>query len=256
MPTAADLSLIKETRNTFLFVGSSGDGKTCASYSFPTPMYHYDLDKRWKGVMGHPKIVNDLERLKATEIVQFDLNNWDKHEVALDLLKIKAMKPQDFPWKTVLWDGFSTTSDLAITFALKLTGVGGKDISRKIAGKNIAGWDEYGYEHTVFREICLKLKMLPCNVIITAHWVDDYDDKGQKSGKKVNLRDKIMASVCKYFDEVYHFSKVDGPKGPRHVVKFRSTLARTSFLNLPNEIDWTGENFYDVWLKLVQGEKS
>lgn len=246
MPSANDLANIQEKRGTYLFVGYSGDGKTCAGYSFPGPILHFDLDRRWKGVMGHPLLANDRPRLSKVEVRQYDLSTLSRLENDLNVLQIE--KPANFKYQTVIFDGVSTFSDLVIAQALRLNG-GGK----QVAGKGLPGWDEFGFEQRCFQDIILALKMLPCNVIITAHWVDDYDDNGKKVGKKVNLRDKVWAATCKYIDEIYYFEKREaGQEGTRHLAYFRSRLARTTFLGLPNSIDWTGQNFYDLWINEIQ----
>ncbi len=122
----------------------------------------------------------------------------------------------------------------------------------------MAGPEEYGYEATGTYAIMAFMRSLPIpNVIVTAHVVDRYGKPMGANGKvdsyaesvvigqKLSLRDKIGANVPSYFDHIFEFDKREVGDSVKYFVRFRSSLARTSFEKLPDGwIDITGKDFY------------
>jgi hypothetical protein len=100
------------------------------------------------------------------------------------------------------------------------------------------------------------LRSLPIPfVIVNAHIVDkfgkaDPDDSYSESvvvGEKLSIRDKIGANIGIYFDHIFRFERRMVGLHEHFFVRFRSSLACTSYPELPSgEVDITGKSFHEV----------
>ena len=261
--------LPRDKRWFLLFVGDSGSGKTCAGISFAEngPLYDFDIDQRIGGVRGHPMWE------KWAPNVTYDsydvAGGFKKVDDKLEILDLEFNK-RTCPYKTILFDGFTTCEQMFTFDALELTGKlpsqtsSGKERHRKLGKITFPGWDEYNYEKLAFSQTMINLLALPCNVICTVHYIDRYSTEENKSneviGKKLSLRDRISQQVMKDFNEVIVFEKEfkrdSKGESPRYYGRFRSDLARTTFQKLPNFLEWTDKSFYQVLMEAVEKEKS
>ncbi len=277
MPTPIE-QMKPDERIFALFVGDSGSGKTSTLPWFPGRKLDLDIDRRWKGLLGHkdPKpFEKDRQKIDLSNIdihqfqgkdLQTEIEEW------LSNWESKIERREVFPWSTVMFDGFTSYDQLICDKAIEVIGgMGGKKSeggaggagNKSFGGMDLMGWDAFAYELQAFKNTITNLKyVLPCNVICTAHWTDRYEE-GKVVGRDINLRKKIINQVILWFDEVYFFEKktsnVLDSSGTakvetKHIVHFRNDIARTTFPLLPDSMDWTGKNFYEILMKGRKGE--
>jgi len=264
MPLASQLK--PEDRVMSLFVGESGSGKSCAAAFAPKKIKWMALTKRVYGIMGHP-IVKNAEWLKDIDITFYDAKKGFK--AMDDDLEILLMKGHNLGYKTVVFEDFTTASDLLQDDAFQFTGLlKGKDGQsaswhKKFGNIDLPGLDEFAYEDKAFKDITLALNALPCNVICMVHWTDKYIDN-KIAGRKISLRNATIPKVVKWFNEVWYFEK--GVRAtvidkrtiqlPFYTVSFNNDLARTSFPGLKKlgDVDWTDKDFWSVVQPYIQLE--
>lgn len=276
MPTPLkDMIDHSDERIFALLVGDSGAGKTSVVPYFPGEKLICDIDKRWKGLMGHrnpeypvnkPDPHINIHQYPGKDILEELETQFNAFEALVER-KVK------FPYDLVCFDGFTSFDALLTDDAIRFTGglVGqtsadGKKLTsgNKRFGKlDLMGWDAFAYELQGFKNVITALKyQLPCSVICTAHWTDRYEE-GKVTGRDINLRKKIINQVILWFDEVYYFEKktsnVLNQRGEvkvetKHICHFRNDLARTTFPLLPDSIDITDRNFYEILQKGKRGE--
>lgn len=262
MPTPIQ-DLKPEDRIFALLVGDSGSGKTCTLPYFPGKKLDLDLDKRWKGILGHktaPKTNIDVHQFKGKDILKEIEDLFNQYEGQMS-------RGVPFPYSTLMFDGFTAFDQLVCDDAIELVGknTGGdfKNAGNKKFGElDLMGWDAFAYELQAFKNIMTALKYIfPCNVLCTAHWTDRYVE-GKVVGRDINLRKKIINQVILWFDEVWFFEKetskfLDSKGNPKmetkHYVSFRNDLARTTFVNLPDRVDWTNKDFYQLLMSGIAG---
>ena len=249
MPQASELK--PSTRFFGLFVGRSGDGKTCAESSFPGPLHIFDSDMRIRGLLGS-KDFNDLSQ------ITYDTFDPDKgfkeYESKLEALGT-MFKGGQKPYSTICIDSVTTMTRLFVTDAIAAAG----DKIKKRLTLKMPGPQEYGYEAEATMQIFDYLRSLSCHVIVTAHIVDrfgklnkseEYSETGV-IGEKLTIRDKLGENILLYFDEVYRFSRSED--GKRYSVEFHSDIAKTAYGSLPfGKVDITGKNFYKYWKEQVE----
>lgn len=270
MPTADQLK--PENRTMALFVGADGSGKSCAAAFFTPPIKWMALTKRVYGIMGHPLIYQNKEFLKNIDITFY--NAKDGFKKIDDDLEILLLKGAQLHYKTIVFEDFTTASDLlqddGFKFTALLKGKDGDPSSwhKKLGSIDLPGLDEFAYEDKAFKDITLALNAIPCNIICMVHWADRFVD-GKVAGRKISLRNATIPKVTKWFNEVWFFDKQMKPKTvkegdktnlislPNYTCTFVNDIARTCFPNLPNSIDWTDKNFYELVKPYImeQGEK-
>jgi hypothetical protein len=260
-----------------LFVGDSGAGKTSTLPWFSGRKLDLDIDRRWKGLLGHkdPKpFEKEKQKIPLTEI---DIHQFEGKDLQQEIEKWlgdwegKLVRRETFPWSTVYFDGFTSYNQLICKQAMEIIGsLGGRtNTGEKSAGNksfgnvNLMGWDAFAYQLQCFSNTITNLKyILPSNVICTAHWTDKYEE-GQVVGKDIDLRKRVVNEIILWFDEVYFFEKKtsnvlsstgEAKIETKHIVHFRNDIARTTFPLLPDSVDWTGRNFYDILMKGRKGE--
>lgn len=257
MPLASQLK--PEDRIMALFVGDSGAGKSCAAAFFASlgRVKWMALTKRVYGIMGHPLIKGNEELLKNIDISFFDAKGGFK---ALDDdLEMMLIKGPNIGYKTIVFEDYTTASDLLQDDAFKWTallkGKEGQPASwhKKLGSIDLPGLDEFAYEDKAFKDITLALNALPCNIIVMVHWSDRFVD-GKADGRKISLRNATIPKVVKWFNEVWFFEKRIVPKilkgemaqVPNYSCVFENDLARTSFpaLKEQHSINWTDKDFY------------
>lgn len=259
MPLATQLK--PEDRLMSLFVGDSGSGKSCATAFLASlgKVKWMALTKRVYGIMGHPLIKGNEELLKNIDITFYDAKGGFKS--LDDDLEVLLNKGPNLDYKTVVFEDYTTASDLLQDDAFKWTGLlqgkEGQPASwhKKLGNIDLPGLDEFAYEDKAFKDITLALNALPCNVIVMVHWSDRFID-GKVDGRKISLRNATIPKVVKWFNEVWFFEKKVRPtilRGkavqiPTYTCVFENDLARTSFpaLKEQNSIEWTDKDFWKL----------
>jgi hypothetical protein len=240
MPSTKDVTL--GGRLMCLFIGESGTGKTCAAASFPLPMKIYDFDGRMKPIkLMYPDKDIEYDTFGPKNMQAFI----DEFNGLYDRCK----------YKTVVIDSLTSLSVTLINFQLRFRDTKG---AKKVGGGiTVTGWDEINGETVTVCQILDICKMLPCNVVLTAHPVartEIIDGISKRSRQLVAYGPKIGSMVPGYFDEVYHFT-VEPPinlkERAKHIIVTQNIgeeLAKSA-LPIPVSIDITNKPLYD----LIQG---
>lgn len=252
MPNTFDIVL--GGRIMALFISDNGNGKTVAAASFPGPIKFYDFDGRMQPVkLFYP----------------------NRRDITYDLVGIESQRPNgefpgcigfmDFarefeslqdrcPWGTVVVDSITALTATSVGFQLGIKAREGKG-KKLSSGIQVPSWDEFNGETSVVQQILDVAKILPCNVIFTAHPVDKSIDAGGGTLKKARsiaaYGTKTPSLVPIYFNEIYQFG-VEPPSGPdQPAQRFIMTqptgkdMAKTA-LPLPPRIDITNKPLYPI----------
>jgi hypothetical protein len=128
----------------------------------------------------------------------------------------------------------------------------------------MSGPEDYGFEAQATYDILSCLRSIPLKAMIaTAHVVDRYgkvdpDNPFSESivvGQKLSLRDKIGQNIGIYFDHIFQFERRMEGSNEKFYVKFRSSVACTSYAELPDgEHDITGKNFFEFMNSFLKKE--
>jgi|SoiMethySBSTD1v2_1073268.scaffolds.fasta_scaffold26988_6 hypothetical protein len=255
MPNVFDIVL--GGRIMALFISDNGNGKTVAAGSFPGPIKFFDFDGR-------------MQPLK--------LFYPNRKDITYDLVGMEAIRPgpnfpgcisfMDFarefedlqdrcPWETVVVDSITALTATAVGFQLGIKSKEGKG-KKLTSGIQVPSWDEFNGETSVVQQILDVSKVLPCNVIFTAHPVDKSVDVGGGTLKKARsiaaYGTKTPSLVPIYFNEIYQFG-VEPPSAPNEPAqRFVLTqptgkdMAKTA-LPLPPRIDITNKPLYPILQK-------
>lgn len=251
MPNIYDIQL--GGRIMALFISDNGNGKTVAAGSFPGPIKFYDFDGR----------MQPLKLFYPT-----------RRDITYDTVGIESQRPSgdypgcigfmDFarefedlqdrcPWATVVIDSITALTATSVGFQLGIKAREGKG-KKLSSGIQVPSWDEFNGETSVVQQILDVAKVLPCNVIFTAHPVDKSTDVGgtlKKSRSIAAYGTKTPSLVPIYFNEIYQFG-VEPPSGPdQPAQRFILTqptgkdMAKTA-LPLPPRIDITNKPLYPI----------
>ena len=236
-----------------LFISDNGNGKTVAAASFPGPIKFFDFDGRMQPVkLFYP----------------------NRRDIDYDLVGMEAVRPNasfpgcisfmDFakqfedlqdrcPWATVVVDSITALTATAVGFQLGIKAKDGKG-KKLSSGIQVPTWDEFNGETSVVQQILDVAKVLPCNVIFTAHPVDKSIDMGgtlKKARSIAAYGTKTPSLVPIYFNEIYQFG-IEPPAAPNEPAqRFVLTqptgkdMAKTA-LPLPPRINITGKPLYPI----------
>ncbi len=245
-----------ESKNFFgLFVGRSGDGKSVAETSFPRPALVFDFDFRYEGIAGG-LAAGCLTDLKDIEIKQYNTRTKDGFTNFNNDLQVleNSRKSGNFPYRTVIVDSLFPMTRSLIVASHELQG------GKKIGDLRISGPGDYGFEVSGTHQIFDFLRMLPCNLLCSAHIIDkygkldrskDYSESGVV-GEKLTVRDQLGESVQAYFSNVFRFSREVVNSRTRFYVEFSTDLAKNSYGIGAGKHDITGKNFYEFLQKLIK----
>ena len=175
MPSTFDIQL--GGRIMALFISDNGSGKTVAAASFPGPIHFWDFDGRMQPVkLFYP----------------------DRRDITYDTVGIEEIRPSgaypgcisfmDFakrfedlqdrcPYNTIVVDSITALTATSVGFQLGIKSREGKG-KKLSSGIQVPSWDEFNGETSVVQQILDDAKVLPCNVIFTAHPVDKNVDIG------------------------------------------------------------------------------
>lgn len=240
-----------QSPQTILMVGDSGTGKSIAAGYWPKPLYFGNCDGRMGSI---------AEWHRGTSGIEFDI--FTEFEALND--KVNEFESH-CPFKTVvLPDPITILSDMLMRYAFQLRGVveydenTGKAV-RGSKGKkkgviDITTVEDFNVEHRGILDMLATLRIAQqkhkFNLIVTAHLITTQYTKA--GGTESHIRrdivtagKKVAAFIPVQFDEIYHFYV----EGGRYLVKTKNdgiVAARSSFLNMAAEIDWTERDLYSL----------
>ena len=202
--------LQKETRIFALFIGRSSSGKTVAAASMPKPLEEIDTDLRANG------IVNAIEQgwLDSTDIniTQFDpFKGYIPIQEHLNLLYTMTITKQLRIKSIDIGSGTSLVRLLNLSTLNIPKGTPGIG-HLNLAGLTMTGPADYKFESQAFHKIVDYLRVLPCNITMSAHIVDKYGKApGAKEtdpqviiGEKLTLGTANLAeNILAMFNDVY-----------------------------------------------------
>jgi AAA domain len=196
-----------------LFVGGNGCGKTIAAASFSGETLILDFDGRVAPVRFFYPSRKDIEYWTI------GLSSQGRSDV-LDfkdgLKKIEDLQDR-CPYDNIVIDSYTSYSATAVLHQMGYRDA--SDLKMTKGGLPIPDWDEYKGETGVMLQILETLKVLPANIIITAHPV-----QAAKTTKQGGTTNEVLASMVKgssiatygwktasllpnYFNEMYYFWK-------------------------------------------------
>jgi hypothetical protein len=147
-----------------MFVGPNGEGKSVAAASFPGPIKFYDFDGRMKPIkLFYPNldvqyVTVGPKAIPAKGIIDF-----------LDFCREFEDLQDRCPWATVVIDSFTNLSNTAITWLRVRGGFDDFKGKKTLSGLPLPGFDRYNGETTSLAQILDVAKVLPCNMVVTAH---------------------------------------------------------------------------------------
>jgi hypothetical protein len=252
MPRTSDIQL--GGRIMALFISDNGNGKTVAAASFPGPIMFYDFDGRMKPVKRFYPNRTDIEY----QTVGIDRTNpgpnWPGSIGLMDFCKEYEDLQDRCPYATVVIDSLTAMTATIVGFQLGIKGAAGKG-KKLSSGIQVPSWDEFNGETSIVQQILDVSKVLPCNVVFTAHPIDKSVSDGgnvlRKARSIAAYGTKTPSLVPIYFDEIYQFG-IEPPSAPdQPPTRFILTqptgkdMAKTA-LPLPPRIDITNRPLYKV----------
>lgn len=252
------------SKNSFLFKGPFGFGKTLAAASFalagPTYLSYWDKKQPIELVKFFTKERFGDKATKILDNIEYDV--FDASNAGDYLLKCIGFV-KDCRYTNVINDSFTFMTQAAvnweINFANRKTSITDiKDI--------LPDWDSYKAETSLISQ-CLDLsKKIPANVIWTAHPIPTTKIEGSGAGIRVSKINSIVSYGSKVaglapgaFTEIYHFSQQANYSGGISSKKYICSLESIGdeFAKSPlladhiKEIDFTGKLFYEVWKEQI-----
>jgi hypothetical protein len=251
MPSTFDIEL--GGRIMALFISDNGNGKTVAAASFPGPIKFFDFDGRMQPV----KLFYPNRRDITYDIVGIDTQRPNAGYPGCISFMDFAREFEDLqdrcPWATVVIDSITALTATAVGFQLGIKSKEGKG-KKLSSGIQVPSWDEFNGETSVVQQILDVAKVLPCNVIFTAHPVDKSVDVGgtlKKARSIAAYGTKTPSLVPIYFNEIYQFG-IEPPNAPdapaQRFILTQPTgkdMAKTA-LPLPPRIDITSKPLYPL----------
>lgn len=259
MANLGSVDLSFKRNRMFLFIGPKFSGKSvgAASWKYKTQgksVRLYDFDGRIDSIAKH---------YAGEEGV-----NWDSvapQNMAAILQEINGLK-NNCPYSAIIFDSISSMSMTLVNYGMILRGIAIGEVGRTKSGQQgllTPGWDEVNGETTAVSQILDICKLLPCDVIFTAHPVKRTETTGtgsdmvvSKTTGIVSFGFKLQSIIPVYFTEVWDFRTETNPvfNGPpfRKILTQGDgdTIANTA-LPLPREIDWTGKKLYPYLQELI-----
>jgi hypothetical protein len=241
-----------------LMVGGSGTGKSIAACSFPGPVLDISMDDRIRPIVEYYKD-------KPMDVY------FERPQKFNDVNDIVDNLEYNCPYKTVILDPITNLSVSLIQYSLDLRGVdrtkGAKE--RKKGVINLPEVEEYGAEHQGIMDIIFNAKIAQkihgFNLIFIAHLitVNHYKVGGVISHTTQDILTagrKAAAFIPTQFDEIYLFRAEADPLNSRAKYLVRTfndgeVMARTSYMDMPPEIEWTGSRSFYGFISKYFGAK-
>ena len=251
MPSTYDIVL--GGRIMALFISDNGNGKTVAAASFPGPIKFYDFDGRMQPVKLFYPNRKDIDYDIVGIEEQRPTGDYPGCIGFMQFAKQFEELQDRCPWATVVVDSFTALTAVAVGFQLGIKAREGKG-KKLSSGIQVPSWDEFNGEASVVQQILDVAKILPCNMIFTAHPVDKSIDTGgtlKKARSIAAYGTKTPSLVPIYFNEIYQFG-IEPPSAPdqpaQRFVLTQPTgkdMAKTA-LPLPPRIDITNKPLYPI----------
>lgn len=256
MPNTKDIDLLGSPVK-MLLVAPNGLGKsiTAASFHKAGPIHIDDADLRMKPVKAfYPDA--DISYQSYTS------DNFKMFRDKIDLIVDNKYRPKEKTWVVDSVTGFSIS---AITYQLKT-----KDIVKMTkGGLPTTSWDEINGETVMFHMLLEAANILytqfGINIIFTAHPIPKTTENEEGQVKKimslVAYGNKVPAIVPGFFDEIYNIQamKTDLKGGLKRIVNtipMEGLPGKTALYNyLPDSMDITNKNFYEVWSSYLKTPK-
>jgi AAA domain-containing protein len=243
VPSTRDIDLGE--RIMALFIGGNGEGKSVAAASFPKPIRFWDFDGRMKPIkLFYPNddisyVTVGPKAIPSKGIIDF-----------LQFCKEFEDLQDRCPWATGVIDSFTNLSNTAITYQLRVRG-GFDDFKGKktLSGLPIPGFDEYNGETTSISQILDVAKVIPCNMIMTAHPIMKIMDEGGKSKRYSTIASygsKIASIAPTYFDEIWAFEREGESLDSKRLVWTGGRNMTKTALPVPGVFDITGKRLYPL----------
>ena len=242
---------------SLLLLGATGTGKSIAACSCPKPIYVANFDDR----MGSVKSYYEARPELGVNTSQIDFDIFPELGAFID--KLEALE-NNCPYRTLIIDPLTKLCNKVISYSIGQR----KGKGRKHIGKIIfSTLEDYGAEISVYRQLMDSLQIIKnqqkVNIILTAHLVtvtynsaskikteDGTTISEQKSEHLIVTEGRKLApQIPLTFDEVYHFYVESSFGNLEYKIKTYNdgdVIARTSFANVPGEIEWKNENFYRI----------
>lgn len=258
MPKTSDIIL--GGRLMVMLKGDNGSGKTVLAGSFPGPIKFYMFDGSKLDILKrfYPKrtdIEYDIYGPRRTRFRDPMTGQVTDIKSLLDFADEFNRLQDRCDYATIVIDSFTSFSVTCVTFQLDVRSTGGEKESKILPNKSKGGlvipdFDEYKGETTLVTQSLDVSKVLPCNVIWTAHPLPKLETSGQGAGMKVAKTTSIAAYGAKtaamapgYFNEVWHLeARSAGGEVQRivHTATVGDQFAKTA-LPLPGAFDITNK---------------
>ena len=142
------------TRYFGLWVGESGDGKSCAAASFPKPIYYIDLDDRIKGVIASKEWLGNLDGIEYDRF-----KGYSDIEEKLEQMVKTYNATRKFPYATIVYDSITAGSRAFVNEGVNLGKSGDTTDSnaapRRLGKVYIPGFNAYNYESIAHYNVIL-----------------------------------------------------------------------------------------------------
>lgn len=237
--------------------GENGSGKTVLAASFPGPIKFFMFDGSKLDVVkmffpNRTDIEYDIYGPRKTRFRDANGQVVDIKSLLQFADEFNALQ-DSCPYATIVIDSFTSFSVTCVTFQLDVRSNSTddkKNTQKSKGGLTIPDFDEYKGETTLVTQTLDVSKVLPCNVIWTAHPLPKLDTAGSGNSMRVNKTTSIAAYGAKtaamapsYFNEVWHL-EVQGAGNNRQRVVHTQTIgdqfAKTA-LPLPQAFDVTNK---------------
>lgn len=243
-----------------LAIGATGSGKSIAMCSFPPPIYNANFDGRMGSVANYYRARPEL----GVDINQIEFDVYRELDPFFDKL---ADIERYGGYKTLIIDPLTVLCGKMISYNMPHR-------KGKQHGKiKFSDVEDYGAEINGMRQVLDSLEIIKntwqMNIILTAHLVTitynsnnrakSGDENQQKSERLIVTEGRKLApKIPILFDEVHHFYVESSFGTVAYKVKTYNdgdVIARTSFANVPGEIDWTNQNYFTILKKYFAEKK-
>lgn len=252
------LTDIKEEKLFALFIGRSGSGKTVAAASMPKPLNELDFDLRANG------IVNAISQgwLKGDDI---DIERFDPFKGFIPVQEYLNKLYTFANLRQLSYKSIDVGSITSLVRLLDLASLNAPNMGHlNIAGLAMTGPADYKFESQSLHKIIDFLRVLPCNVTISAHIIDKYGKRaGAKEmdpqiivGEKLTITANLAENVLAMFNDVYKFTKELTNGKETYYVEFNSEIAKNSFGVPPGRFEITRKNFYEFFQETITAVKA
>ena len=169
--------------------GSSGTGKTQGSMSMPGRKLLIDIDGRAESVVG----TKDLHIIRCFEPDPKSPKAWDMLE-KIQRGIVADIKAGDFPFESIIYDGLTMMSRVAMNWALLL------DNKRGLGGS--PAQQHYGPQMNSLSKFILSSLTVPRHICYTGH-IELHEDEGGKQLFYPKITGKLRTELPNWFNETY-----------------------------------------------------